>query len=1126
MSGESDFSVRRAELSAAKRTLLEKRLRGEFAGDSRAQMIPRRLKQGPAPLSFAQQRLWFLDQLEPGSPLYNIPLAIRLTGRPDVAALEQSLNEIVRRHQALRTTFATVDGQPVQVVAPVMTLTLPIVDLGKSPKMEQEVKARRLAAEKARQPFDLAQGPLLRVALVRLSETEHVLLMIIHHIVFDGWSMRVFFRELTVLYKAYITGTPWSLPKLPIQYPDFAVWQREWLQGEVWEAQLAYWRHQLGDLPMLQLPADFPRPSVQTFRGATRSFVLPKPLTEALGALSQREGVTLFMTLLATFKVLLYRYTGQEDILVGSPIANRNRSEIQGLIGFFVNTLVLRTDLSGNPTFQELLRRVRDATLGAYAHQDLPFEQLVQAVQPWRDLSHQPLFQVMFALQNDPISELELAGLTPSRLEVNSATAKFDLTLSMEETEQGLRGVLEYNTDLFDTDTVTRILTHFQILLAGIVAHPEQCLSELPILTEAERRQLLVEWNNTGTDYPKDRCLHQLFEAQVERTPDAIAVALDPHPQGAFGGNGGGPDQQLTYRELNQRANQLAHYLQTLGVGADMPVGICVERSLEMVVGLLGILKAGGAYVPLDPTHPQERLNFILDNSHVPLVLTQQRLSKSLPASDTRVVCLDSEWSALAYDSQENPDNSVTAENLAYVIYTSGSTGRPKGVLIPHKGIVNRLFWMQEVLQLTEADRVLQKTPFVFDVSVSEIFLPLLTGACLVIARSEGHLDSNYLVQLIAEQKITFVHFVPSMLGVFLEEQGIKACNNSLRYVWCGGEVLTVELQKRFFNRLDAKLYNGYGPTEASVGVTFWACQRESALVPIGRPIANTQVYLLDQHLNPVPIGIPGELHIGGVSLARGYLNHPELTAEKFMANPFSQEPGARLYKTGDLARYLPGGNIEFLGRIDHQVKVRGFRVELGEVEAVLGQHPAVREAVVMARKDLSGDDKQLVAYFVAAQEPAFTLSKLRSFLEEKLPDYMIPSTFVKLEAMPLTPNGKVDRRALPDPDTFQRNLEGDFVAPRTPIEETLADIWAEILGLEKVGVCDNFFELGGHSLLATRVISRLREAFRVDLPLRNLFEAPTVASLAERIEAIRWAAQGPQALSRARVGDREEIAL
>ncbi|GAB4190132.1 MAG: hypothetical protein Fur006_31950 [Coleofasciculaceae cyanobacterium] len=1083
-----EILTKRSKLSPAKRALLEKRLRGKVEPNSRLEdVIPRRSSSVPAPLSLAQKRLWFLNQLDPDNPSYNEHGAIQLTGCFDVAAMEQSLNEIVRRHEVLRTTFEIVEGQPIQVIRPNLTLTLPVVNLCQLPEPEQKREVQRLTTEHSQQPFDLVQGPLLRWMLLQLGQQDYILLFTVHHIVFDGWSIGVLFREITTLYKAFSTGQPSPLPELPIQYADFAAWQRQELQGEVLNAQLAYWKQQLKNLPILHLPTDRPRPAVQTFRGAKTSFCVPTHLTKALKALSQKEDVTLFMTLLAAFKTLLYRYTGSEDIAVGSPIANRNRIEIEGLIGFFVNTLVLRTDLSNNPNFRTLLSRVSDVALGAYTHQDATFEQLVEELQPQRDLSNTPLFQVMFGLQNAPILALELSGLKLSFLGRNPGTAKFDLTLFIEEAAEELTGILEYNTDLFEAATINRMAGHFQQLLEGIVINPDRPLSELPMLTEAERQQLLVEWNQTQVDYPKDYCIHELFEAQVERTPDAIAVVFE--------------DQQLTYRELNAKANQLAHYLQTLGVGPEVLVGICVERSLEMAIGLLGILKAGGAYVPLDPAYPQERLTFMLEDAQVPVLLTQQYLADKLPPHNTQTICLDTNINEITQYSQKNPISGVNSNNLIYVIYTSGSTGKPKGVMNTHRGLCNRLLWMQDTYHLTVSDRVLQKTPFSFDVSVWEVFWPLMNGACLVVAQPGGHQDSAYLVKLIHTEQITTIHFVPSMLQVFLEEQGLETCS-CLKRVICSGEALSLELQKRFFARLDAELYNLYGPTEAAIDVTSWHCQRQSDLphVPIGRPIANTQIYLLDAQKELVPIGIPGELHITGEGLARGYLNRPELTADKFIPNPFNDDTGARLYKTGDLARYRPDGNIEYLGRIDYQVKVRGFRIELGEIEAVLSQHQGVRDAVVIVREDKPGF-QSLVAYVVPSSKPAPTIAQLRRFLIEKLPNYMVPTAFVLLETLPLTPNGKVDRRALPAPEPTRPESTVSWVPPRTPVEEMLVSIWSQVLGIEQVGIYDNFFELGGHSLLVTQVISQIRKVFGVDLPVRCLFEAPTIASLLDYVE-------------------------
>ncbi len=1083
----SRFSKRTFELSSKKRALLEALLQEEGVASSPTEKIPRRKDADSYPLSFAQQRLWFLDQFEPDSSFYNTPAAVRLTGQLNLPSLRQSLNEIVRRHEALRTTFISVDGGPQQVITPTLSVTLQLLDLRELSENERETEARRLISEEARRPFDLEQELLFRATLCRLAENENVLFINMHHIVSDGWSFGVLFRELTALYQAFSKGDPSPLPELPIQYADYAAWQRDWLRGEALEKQLSYWRQQLsGELPILELPVDRPRPAVQTFRGGERQFViLPKSLSEALEALSRQEGGTLFMTMLAAFKTLLSRYTNQEDIIVGSPIANRNRAEIEGLIGFFVNTLVLRTELSGDPTFRELLGRVRETTLGAYEHQDVPFEKLVEELRPERDLSHAPLFQVMFALQNAPGKALELEGLTLHPLRIDHGTSKFDLTLFMWTEGEGLRATVEYSTDLFDASTIKRMLGHFRVLLDAVVANPDQRLSELPLLTAAERRQLLVEWNSTQAEYPADKTVQEMFEQQVERTPEAVAVIFE--------------DEQLTYAELNSRANQLAHFLRGLGIGPQARIGISIERSLEMVVGLLGILKAGSAYVPLDPTYPKERLAFMVGDAKTPVLLTQERLVESLPASQARLVRLDTDWKAIARQSKENPESSVRAENPAYVIYTSGSTGKPKGVTMTHSSLANLLSWQRQN-SLGNGARTLQFASLSFDVSFQEIFSTWCTGGTLVLIQEELRRDAVSLLRFLTDQAVErlFLPFVA--LQQLSEVSDEEAVPGSLREVITAGEQLQVTRQMvNLFSRLPGcRLENQYGPSESHVVTSFALTGSPTSwpsLPPIGRPIANTQIYVVDRNLNPVPIGVPGELYIGGAGLARGYLNCPEATAERFVNNPFSAEAGDRLYKTGDVARYLPDSNIEFLGRIDHQVKVRGYRIELGEIETVLASHPAVREAVVIAWEDKPGD-KRLVAYVLFKEQEAASVSEMRSYLKQKLPDYMAPATFVVLDALPLTPSGKVDRRALPAPDQARPELKGTYVAPRNPVEEVVAGIWAEVLKLERVGIHDNFFELGGHSLLATRVISRVRAGLRVELPLRSLFESPTVAEL------------------------------
>jgi amino acid adenylation domain-containing protein len=980
-----------------------------------------------------------------------------------------------------------------------------MIDLCHLPEAEREAETARLVTDESRCPFDLAEGPLLRASLLRLRDEEHILVLTTHHIVADAWSMGILSRELWTVYDAYSNEKPAALPDLPIQYGDFAVWQKQWLQDEVLESQVFYWKEQLDGISMLNLPTDGPRPALQSFRGARQSITLPGSLTAAVNELSTRAGVTPFMALLAAFQTLLYRYTGQEDVVVGSPIANRNRTEVEGLIGFFVNTLVLRTDLSGNPTFKELLLKVRDVCLGAYAHQDLPFEKLVQELQPERDLSRNPLFQVMFVLQNAPRPLHQWSGISFDPIEIKSGTSQVDLALFLRERDGKFIGFFEYATDLFDLSTIERMVNHLQTLLEGVVADPNQPISTLPLLTKAERNQLLVDWNDTEADNLNDSCIHELFETQVERAPEAVAVEFE--------------GKELTYRELNSRANHLAHYLRGLGVGPEKLVGICVERSLEMVIGLLGILKTGGAYVPLDPTYPRERLAFMLEDAQVSVLLTQKRFIPNFPRYGALSVCVD-DLDLTAHESDENPESEAIPDGAAYVIYTSGSTGTPKGVVGLHRGAVNRFNWMWRTFPFRKNEKSCLKTSLSFVDSVWELFGPLLQGIPTTILSDHGAKDPQLLVRTFADKHVTRIVLVPSLLKAIVDAfPNLQSHLPDLKYWSSSGERLPKKVAERFRKSLpNSILLNLYGSSEVSADVTYYECLNKElgSEIPIGRPISNTQIYLLDSHLQPVPIGVQGELYIGGDGLARGYLNRPELTAEKFNPNHFAKQRGARLYRTGDLARYMPDGNIEFLGRLDNQVKIRGYRIEPGEIEAVLNQHPAIREIVVVALDDVTeeknraGDPKskiqnlkfgkRLVGYIVPTGRPP-SVSELRGFLKEKLPDYMIPSAFVMLETVPLTPSGKVDRRALPSPDGTKPQLAQGFVEPRTEIEELVAQIWREVLKLEKVGVRDNFFELGGHSLLGAQIVARLRATFHNEVPLRTLFEAPTVAGLALKIE-------------------------
>ncbi|HJP91739.1 MAG TPA: amino acid adenylation domain-containing protein [Pyrinomonadaceae bacterium] len=1051
-----------------------------------ARAIPRRGEAGNHELSFAQRRLWFLDQFAPGNAAYNIPAAFRLEGRLDVAVLQQSFNEIVKRHSILRTIFTTDESKPIQIVLPSLKIELPVVDL----RPFDKTQALTLMSEESHRPFDLKCGPLLRVCLLQLHDEEHILLLTMHHIIADGWSLSVFLRELSAFYDAGVKNKIAVLPELTIQYSDFASWERERLQSDLFEKQLAYWKNKLAVLPpALPLPSDFPRPATQSFRGARHEFALSVELTESLKSLSRREDCTLFMTLLAAFQTFLFRYTAQDDIAVGTSITNHNQVETERLIGLFINTLVLRTDLLGNPSFRQLLQRVREVTLEAYAHQDLPFEKLVEELQPERELSHSPLFQVMFLLQNGPTASLKLPGLKVSLIDRHNGTAKFDLLLTMVEDAEVLTGSLEYNTDLFAAETIERLCNHFQTLLQAIVEEPERAVNEFQILTPAEQDRLLIEWNDTASDYSSVPLVYQQFEAQAASDPDNVAIVFDA--------------EQLTYGELNARANQLAHALRRLGVGPDVLVGLLTERSLDTVIGLLGILKAGGAYLPLDPHYPRTRLTFMLEDSSVPVLLTQQHLSEDLPPHQAEVLCLDSEWQhRVAHESTENLPAQNLGQHLAYTIYTSGSTGQPKGVQISHRALVNFLSSMRQAPGINANDTLLSVTTLSFDIAGLEIFLPLVNGARLVLASRETAQDGRQLAQLIDSSNATIVQATPATWRLLLEAQwpGSKQLK-----LLCGGEALPDKLASILLDH-GASLWNLYGPTETTIWSALTKVETvDRAVVEIGRPIANTQLFILNSSMQPVPVGVAGELFIGGAGVARGYLNQPVLTAERFIPNPFSTEQGTRLYRTGDLVRYLPDGAIEYLGRNDHQVKVRGHRIELGEIESVLTQHPAVLQGVVMARATAAGDVR-LVAYVIPTETESWPgEGELRSFLSERLPGFMVPSTFMLMEAFPLTPNAKVDRKSLPEPDWSQTAVTTrTFVAPRTPFEEVLAGIWSEILGIERVGINDNFFELGGHSLLATTFVSRVRDVFQVELPLRRLFETPTLAGIAEAVQSIK----------------------
>ncbi|MBX3014464.1 MAG: amino acid adenylation domain-containing protein [Caldilineaceae bacterium] len=1123
----------------------------------------------PLPLSFSQQRLWFLEQLGSGAT-YTIPAAFRLTGPLDGAALQQALTEIVRRHESLRTSFVQNAGQTSQVIQPPTVVALPLIDLQALPQAEQSDAVQQLARQETLRPFDLASDLLLRATLLRLSgpaatpshaTQHHVLLLTLHHIAADGWSLGVLLHELVALYGAFVQGNPSPLAALPIQYPDFALWQQRWLQGEVLEKQLTDWKRQLAGAPeLLQLPTDFPRPPVQTLQASKIDFRIDAHLIQQLHHLSQRAGTTLFMTLLAAFQLLLARYSGQDDIVVDVPIANRQQQVLEPLIGFFVNDLALRANLAGNPTFLELLEQVRQTTQRAYANQDLPFERLVEALQPQRNLAYNPVAQVVFALQNAPTTTFALPGLQIEALDLAIQQTRMDLEVHLWERDAQVTGSWLYNTALFTPATIERMIGHYQTLLAGLVTNPDQPIAELPLLTPAERHQLLIEWNATAAPVPT-QCLHQLFEEQAARTPDAVAVIFAEAERNQWAVDSGQKSevrsqramdsgqkiedsgqwteatrhgrkvsalQSLTYQELNDRANQLAHYLQAQGVGPETMVALCLERSLEMVVGMLGILKAGGAYVPLDPAYPAERIAFIIAEIQTPLLLTQAQLLADLPQQGACVVTLDQDWATIASYPTTNPSSSVASHNLAYVIYTSGSTGKPKGVLIEHASVAAHCTQYQRFYGLTPADRSLQLASFHFDASVEQIFPALLTGASVVVPNWD--LDPVRFSQHLQHLGITLLDLAGAHLRLLLQEwikQPALIAASALRVVVVGADVMPVDLITLWRQtplHQQARLFNVYGPTETTVAATVFEIPADfdanQPRIPIGKPLANKQLYILDRQCQPVPIGIPGELYIGGVGPARGYLKRPELTQEKFWESGGRGEktggrrqgtedrqesmasrphalvstlpPSSRLYRTGDLVRWLPDGNVDFLGRIDGQVKIRSFRVELGEIEAVLQQHPAVQEVAVTVWEDEQAQ-KRLIAYLTPPL-PDSLIPELRAYLKTKLPAYMVPDAFMLLADFPRTPIGLLDRRALPAPNV--RPSPAPTTPPSNLTEQKLATVWAALLQHDTIGIHDNFFDIGGHSLLAMQLHSQLREEYPT-LQLIDLFTYPTIHTLA-----------------------------
>ena len=1038
------------------------------------------------PLSFEQERMWFLEQLEPGNPAYNIRGAIQIKGRLNADILDQSINEIIRRHEILRTTFNIVDEQPRQIIGSPFRVEVPVVDLQKLSATEREQEAMKLATQISQQPFNLSNGPVWRISWLLLEETQHILVLSMHQIVCDGdLSIGIFFQEIAVLYEAFSSNQPSPLSQLPIQYKEFTLCQREQLLEEIQEAQLAYWKQQLGDnLPILQLPTDRPRPVIQTYPGACQKLKLSKHLTSELKLLKEQQGVTLFALLLAAFKTLLYRYTRLEDIIVGSPVSTRNLLDTEGLIGYFENPLVLRTEMSGNPTFLELLSRVAQVISQAEKHQNYPFQKLVEQLKPERYMSISPLFQVLFILRDDLMPTLELPSFTLTTLDVESTFVPYDLCISIKDTDSGLIWTWEYNTDLFEKTIINRLLKHLQHLLESIVASPEKRIGSLPMLTEEEHHQLLVEWNNTKTQYAKT-CIHKLVENQVEQTPDSVAVVWEY--------------QQLTYGELNRRANKIAHYLQKLGVKPEGLVGICLERSLLLMIAILGVLKAGGAYVPLDPAYPKERLAYMKADANIQVLLTTETL---LDASSeiAQIVCLDRDWGIISQESDSNPVSQVEPHHLAYIIYTSGSTGLPKGVMMEHLALSNLIGWYLKnriVRAIT-----LQFAPVSFDISFNDIFSTWCAGGTLVLISEDVRRNPEALLNFILERKIEKIYLPFVALQQLAEVIDDRTVPTSLREITITGEQLQITPAiANFFRRTGCTLHNHYGATEFQDATTFTLTGDANSwptLPPIGRPINNIQTYILDEFYQPVPIGVPGELYIGGDGIARGYINRLDLTKEKFIPNPFG---AGRLYKTGDLARYLRDGNIEHLGRADRQVKIRGFRIELGEIEGLLAKHPTVRESAVIATEDVPGN-KRLIAYVVPVQEQVTSQLELtlRSYLKENLPDYMVPAVIVMLDEMPLTPSGKLDRRALPAPDKSRPELSGALVMPQSDTEKLIAQVWIEVLQLEEVGIHDNFFELGGNSLLLIQVHKKLIASFGAGLPTVALFQYPTIYALAQHL--------------------------
>lgn len=1030
------------------------------------------------PVAPSQQRMWFLDQFQPGNPAFNNAMCLRLRGPLDPSRLGQALRGLLERHEALRTWFGVVESELVQVVAAQIALPLEHRDLSGAPDEQRDLLLQEEQRASAVAPFELSRGPLCRFVLYRRSEQDHELLVVLHHIISDGWSFAVFFQELSVLYTSALGGGP-GLPELPLQYADFSVWQRdEALQGQ-FDDQIAWWKERLVGLEPLEFPTDLPRPPVQGYKGVNHQFRIEAELVVRLKQLASREGATLFMVLFAAFGVLLHRCSGQLDFGIGFPVAGRGRSELEGLIGFFINTLVLRVDFSGNPTLIELLRRVREASLDAISRQDVPFDRIVEAVRPKRDMSRPPLFQALFLFQNTPSLAMTWPGLSAEVREVLAGTAQLDMTLSLSEQAGALEGFFNLNSELFSAETGARMARQFATLLAAVAATPEQLITRLSLLPQSERQLLVSDWNATATTVPQV-CIHELFEAQAARVPESIAI------QSA--------GQLVSYRNLEERSNRLAHFLRARGVGPNVPVALFLERSLSLAVGMLGVLKAGGAYLPLDPSYPKDRLAFMLQDSAAPLLLTQESLINQVPESSAQIVCLDRGWKEIAEQDSSRLEGLHREGLLAYLLYTSGSTGRPKGVMIEHHSVVNFLSSMAKMPGLTENDVLYSVTSPSFDIFGLELFLPLMVGARVAFASRLQVVDGSLLLDALARSRATVLQATPSMFRLIL---GAGELPPAVR-VFCGGEALPAPLAERLCEG-GREVWNLYGPTETTIWSTMHRVQPGQQVL-VGRPIANTQTYVLDALLQPTPVGVPGELYIGGEGVARGYLNRPDLTRERFIEDPFRGTADARMYRTGDRVRWKPNGQLEFLGRIDNQIKLRGYRIELGEIEAALLTHPEVKVAAVIVREDAPGQVR-LVGYVVANSGAGVPFLELRNHLKRLLPEYMLPSAFVFMDALPLTPNGKLDRKALPIPERMAISRDVFAMHDLNPIQRSIAAIWAELLQIDSFSVSDNFFDLGGNSVLLVHMLAELLQTFGVEIPIQVAFSDPSLGGLGDAIE-------------------------